>query len=44
VGECDPDPIDQKRGLLDDAVLDLTVDQRGRVWVLTAKGVSIVEP
>jgi hypothetical protein len=44
VGDCDPDAIDQKRGLLDDAVLDLTVDQRGRVWVLTAKGVSIVEP
>jgi len=44
VGECDPDGIDRKRGLLDDGVLDLSVDLRGRVWVLTGKGVSIVEP
>jgi hypothetical protein len=44
VGNCDPDGIDHKRGLLDDGVLDLSVDARGRVWVLTGKGVSIVEP
>jgi hypothetical protein len=44
VGDCDPDPIDSHRGLLDDAVLDITVDTRGRVWVLTDKGISIVEP
>jgi hypothetical protein len=44
VGDCDPDGIDTKRGLLDDSVLDLTVDPRGRVWVLTGKGISIVEP
>jgi hypothetical protein len=44
VGDCSPEPIDSKRGLLDDSVLDLTVDARGRVWVLTEKGISIVEP
>ncbi len=44
VGDCDPDVIDSRRGLLDDSVTDLTVDPRGRVWVLTAKGISIVEP
>jgi hypothetical protein len=44
VGDCEPEAIDSKRGLLDDSVLDLTVDLRGRVWVLTTKGVSIVEP
>jgi ligand-binding sensor domain-containing protein len=44
VGDCDPDPIDSRRGLLDDSVLDLSVDAKGRVWVLTEKGVSIVEP
>jgi hypothetical protein len=44
VGDCAPEPIDSKRGLLDDSVLDLTVDARGRVWVLTEKGISIVEP
>ncbi len=44
VGDCSPEPIDSKRGLLDDAVLDLTVDTRGRVWVLTEKGISIVDP
>jgi ligand-binding sensor domain-containing protein len=44
VGDCGPEPIDSKRGLLDDSVLDLTVDVRGRVWVLTEKGISIVDP
>jgi hypothetical protein len=44
VGDCSPEPIDSKRGLLDDSVLDLTVDVRGRVWVLTEKGISIVDP
>ncbi len=42
--DCDPEAIDQKRGLLEDNVLDLTVDSIGRVWVLTSKGISIVEP
>jgi hypothetical protein len=44
VGDCEPDPIDSRRGLLDNAVIDLNVDSRGRVWVLTPKGISIVEP
>jgi hypothetical protein len=44
IGDCEPEPIDSRRGLLDDAVLDMTVDLRGRVWVLTSKGISIVEP
>jgi hypothetical protein len=44
VGDCSPEPIDAKRGLLDNEVLDLTVDARGRVWVLTEKGISIIDP
>jgi hypothetical protein len=44
VGDCDPDAIDERRGLIENAVLDLTVDTRGRVWVLTPKGVSIIDP
>ncbi len=45
VGDCaSPEAIDSRRGLVDDTVLDITVDSRGRVWVLTPKGVSIVEP
>jgi hypothetical protein len=44
VGDCGLEPIDSKRGLLDDSVVDLTVDPRGRVWVLTEKGISIVDP
>jgi hypothetical protein len=44
VGDCGPDAIDARRGLLDDEVLDLTVDPRGRVWTLTQKGISIIEP
>jgi hypothetical protein len=42
-GTCSDDVIDQKHGLLDDAVRDLAVDEHHRVWVLTKKGVSIVE-
>ena len=44
VGDCAPDGIDAAHGLLDNSVLDITVDPRGRVWALTAKGVSIIEP
>ena len=44
VGECPADVIDQKRGLNDDKVDDLAVDARNRVWVLTEKGINIVEP
>jgi hypothetical protein len=44
VGECPPDGIDARRGLNDDRVHDLAVDGRGRVWVLTEKGINIVEP
>jgi hypothetical protein len=44
VGECPSDVIDQSRGLNDDQVDDLAVDGRNRVWVLTQKGINIVEP
>jgi Two component regulator propeller len=44
LGDCSLEPIDSKRGLLDDSVTDLTVDARGRVWVLTEKGISIIDP
>ncbi|HEY1585646.1 MAG TPA: hypothetical protein VGH63_08155, partial [Polyangia bacterium] len=44
VGECAPDVIDRGRGLVDDNVADLAVDARNRVWVLTEKGINIVEP
>jgi ligand-binding sensor domain-containing protein len=44
VGECPPEVIDRARGLLDDKVDDLAVDRRNRVWVLTEKGINIVEP
>ena len=44
VGECSGDVIDHARGLLDDNVADLAVDPRNRVWVLTEKGINIVEP
>ena len=44
VGECPPEVIDRARGLLDDKVDDLAVDGRNRVWVLTEKGINIVEP
>ena len=44
VGECAPDGIDRSRGLLDDNAADLAVDARNRVWVLTEKGINIVEP
>lgn len=36
--------IGTRTGLLDDKVLNLTVDIRGRVWTLTEKGISIIEP
>ena len=36
--------IGTRTGLLDDKVLNLTVDLRGRVWTLTEKGISIIEP
>ena len=35
--------LDASRGLLDNRVIDLAVDKRGRVWVLTEKGISIVD-
>jgi len=44
VGECVPDAIDLRRGLSDDRVQDLAVDGRNRVWVLTEKGINIIEP
>jgi ligand-binding sensor domain-containing protein len=44
VGECAPDVIDHTRGLVEDNVADLAVDGRNRVWVLTEKGINIVEP
>jgi len=44
VGECAPDVIDSSRGLTDDKIDDLAVDARNRVWVLTEKGINIVEP
>ncbi len=44
VGECAPDVIDHGRGLVEDNVADLAVDARNRVWVLTEKGINIVEP
>jgi ligand-binding sensor domain-containing protein len=44
VGECAPDAIDTKRGLVADGVKALAVDARNRVWVLTEKGINIVEP
>ena len=44
VGECPSDVIDHTRGLVEDNVADLAVDARNRVWVLTEKGINIVEP
>jgi hypothetical protein len=44
VGDCSGDPIDKRRGLSDDDVRNIEVDPRGRVWVLTEKGINIVEP
>ena len=43
-GSCDSQAIDMKSGLLDNAVLDLDVDLRGRVWVLTRNGLTIIDP
>jgi ligand-binding sensor domain-containing protein len=36
--------IGTRTGLLDDRVLNLGIDLRGRVWTLTEKGISIIEP
>lgn len=36
--------IGTRTGLLDDQVLNLMVDLRGRVWALTQKGISVIEP
>lgn len=36
--------IGTRTGLLDDRILNLGVDLRGRVWTLTEKGISIIEP
>ena len=33
-----------RTGLLDDKVLNMGVDVRGRVWVLTEQGISVIEP
>lgn len=35
--------ISSRSGLLDDKVLNLGIDVRGRVWVLTEKGISVIE-
>jgi hypothetical protein len=35
--------FDTEKGLLDNSALDLAVDKRGRVWVLTEKGISILD-
>ena len=44
VGECAPDALDQNRGLNADKIDDLAVDPRNRVWVLTEKGINVIEP
>jgi hypothetical protein len=44
VGDCIEPAIDARRGLLDDKVRDLAVDARGRVWALTEKGISVIDP
>lgn len=36
--------ISSRSGLLDDKVLNMGVDVRGRIWVLTEKGISVIEP
>ena len=43
-GPCTDEAIDQRRGLLEDAVRDLAVDERRRVWALSKRGISIVDP
>ena len=35
--------ISSRSGLLDDKVLNLGIDVRGRVWVLTEKGISVID-
>ncbi len=42
-GACSDDVVDLKHGLLDDVVQDIALDERRRAWVLTKKGVSVVE-
>jgi hypothetical protein len=44
VGECSAEPIDTSRGLNADKVEDLAVDAKNRVWVLTDKGINVVDP
>ena len=36
--------IGTRSGLLDDKILNMGVDVRGRVWALTEKGISVIEP
>lgn len=36
--------IGTRTGLLDDHVLNIGVDIRGRIWTLTEKGISVIEP
>ena len=43
-GSCESQAIDSKSGLLDNEVIDLDVDLRGRVWVLTKTGLTIIDP
>ena len=35
--------IGTRSGLLDDKILNMGVDVRGRVWALTEKGISVIE-
>jgi hypothetical protein len=44
VGDCAPEPVDARSGLGADEVIDLAVDSSGRVWALTARGISVIEP
>jgi len=36
--------ITTRSGLLDDKILNMGVDVRGRIWALTEKGISVIEP
>ncbi len=44
LNEKDYHLISSRSGLLDDKVLNIGVDVRGRIWVLTEKGISVIEP
>jgi hypothetical protein len=44
VGACSATPVDARHGLLDDAVLDVTEDGAGRLWVRTEHAISLVKP